>query len=206
MFDLHSCCVDSCAVEEAWSSNFEARQRGGQRCRYHPTFTPWGLPPRGVDDEDDDGHCRHEELMRKMLMGMVTTIQELLLPSFASDIAVVFLWSVMNHQMILNVVGEQVLIAVIIVLPLLHLKVLNTLSCSTTLMSDGPGQRGKKLKHNWNPDLLQKWSSISEKIWVWLLLQESAFCNFAPLWQNGLWNKTGDYRWVTTHTLVCRCN
>ena len=163
MFDLHSCCVDSCAVEEAWSSNFEARQRGGQRCRYHPTFTPWGLPPRGVDDEDDDGHCRHEELMRKMLMGMVTTIQELLLPSFASDIAVVFLWSVMNHQMILNVVGEQVLIAVIIVLPLLHLKVLNTLSCSTTLMSDGPGQRGKKLKHNWNPDLLQKWSSISEK-------------------------------------------
>ena len=67
--------------------------------------------------------------MMKMLMGMVTTIQELLLPSFASDIAVV-------------------LIAVIIVLPLLHLKVLNTLSCSTTLMSDGPGQRGEKLGLN----------------------------------------------------------
>ena len=36
-------------------------------------------------------HSRHEDyrqegLMMKMLMGMVTTIQELMLPSFASDI------------------------------------------------------------------------------------------------------------------------
>ena len=185
MFALHSGCVDSCAVEEAWSSNFEARQRGGQRCRYHPTFTPWGLPSWGVDDEDVDGDGEYNPRIAA---------------AFASDIAVVFLRCVMN------MVGEQVLITVIIVLPLLHLKVLNTLSCSTTLMSDGPGQRGEKLKHNWRLGLLQKWSSISEKIWVWLLLQEGAFCNFAPLWQNGLWNKTGDYRWVTTHTLVCRCN
>ena len=34
------------------------------------------MPPRGVDE--------------KMMMGMVTAIQELLLPSLASDIAVVF--------------------------------------------------------------------------------------------------------------------
>ena len=46
----------------------------------HSRHEDYRQDPRGVDDEDHDGHCRHEELMMKMLMGMVTTIQQSLLP------------------------------------------------------------------------------------------------------------------------------
>ena len=86
--------------------------------------------------------------MMKMLMGMVTTIQELLVTSFASDIAVFFF--VMCHESSddFECGGRAGFNRGHHCLTIASPEGFEHSFLLLTLMSDGPGQRGEKLGLN----------------------------------------------------------